>query len=103
MTKKEEVCPTSVFVKKLGGKWKLSIIHNLRNRSLRFGQLATLIEGISRKVLSEHLKQLENDKLIIRKVYEEIPPKVEYSLTEEGKDLLPLLQNIDIWINKHFK
>lgn len=103
MTKIEEVCSTSVFAQKLGGKWKLAIIYSLQNRSLRFGQLATLIEGISRKVLTDHLKQMENDKLINRKVYKEIPPKVDYSLTKEGKDLLPIFQNIDSWVNKHFK
>ena len=95
-------CPTSIFTDKLGGKWKLAIIYNLRNRHLRFGQLVTLVHGISRKVLTEHLKQMENDKLVTRKVYKEIPPKVEYALTDAGRDLLPLFQQIDSWVSKHY-
>ena len=98
----EELCPTSIFADKLGGKWKLAIIYNLRNRSLRFGQLATIVEGISRKVLTEHLRQMEEDKLIIRTVYKEVPPKVEYELTEAGQDLMPLFQKIDAWVRKHY-
>jgi DNA-binding HxlR family transcriptional regulator len=98
----EQICSTSVFTDKLGGKWKLAIIYNLRSRQLRFGQLATLVHGISRKVLTEHLKQMESDNLITRKEYKEIPPKVEYSLTEAGKDLLPLFQKIDSWVTKHY-
>lgn len=97
-----QFCPTSVFTDKLGGKWKLAIIYNLRNRHLRFGQLATLVHGISRKVLTEHLKQMENDNLITRKEFKEIPPKVEYGLTDAGRDLLPLFQKIDNWVSKHY-
>lgn len=98
----EQICSTSVFTDKLGGKWKLAIIYNLRSRQLRFGQLATLVHGISRKVLTEHLRQMESDNLITRKEYKEIPPKVEYSLTDAGKDLLPLFQKIDSWVTKHY-
>ena len=98
----EELCPTSIFEEKLGGKWKLAIIYNLRNRNLRFGQLANLVDGVSRKVLTEHLRQMEEDKLIIRTVYKEIPPRVEYGLTQAGKDLMPLFQKIDDWVRKHY-
>jgi DNA-binding HxlR family transcriptional regulator len=86
----------------LGGKWKLAIIYNLRNRNLRFGQLANLVDGVSRKVLTEHLRQMEEDKLIVRTVYKEIPPRVEYGLTQAGKDLMPLFQKIDDWVRKHY-
>jgi len=98
----KEVCSTSIFSEKLGGKWKLAIIYNLKNRSLRFGQLATLINGVSRKVLTEHLRQMENDNLISRTIYKETPPRVEYSLTKAGKDLIPLFQKIDDWVKKHY-
>jgi DNA-binding HxlR family transcriptional regulator len=98
----EELCPTSIFAEKLGGKWKLAIIYNLRNRNLRFGQLANLVDGVSRKVLTEHLRQMEEDKLIVRTVYKEIPPRVEYGLTQAGKDLIPLFQKIDDWVRKHY-
>ena len=98
----EELCPTSIFAEKLGGKWKLAIIYNLRNRNLRFGQLANLVDGVSRKVLTEHLRLMEEDKLIVRTVYKEIPPRVEYGLTQAGKDLMPLFQKIDDWVRKHY-
>lgn len=98
----EKLCPTSIFAEKLGGKWKLAIIYNLRNRNLRFGQLANLVDGVSRKVLTEHLRQMEEDKLIVRTVYKEIPPRVEYGLTQAGKDLMPLFQKIDDWVRKHY-
>lgn len=98
----EKLCPTSIFAEKLGGKWKLAIIYNLRNRNLRFGQLANLVDGVSRKVLTEHLRQMEEDKLIVRTVYKEIPPRVEYGLTQAGKDLIPLFQKIDDWVRKHY-
>ena len=98
----EELCPTSIFAEKLGGKWKLAISYNLRNRNLRFGRLANLVDGVSRKVLTEHLKQMEEDKLIVRTVYKEIPPRVEYGLTQAGKDLMPLFQKIDDWVRKHY-
>ena len=102
MKRIKELCPTSIFAEKLGGKWKLAIIYNLRNRNLRFGQLANLVDGVSRKVLTEHLRQMEEDKLIIRTVYKEIPPRVEYGLTQAGKDLMPLFQKIDDWVRKHY-
>jgi len=102
MKRIKELCPTSIFAEKLGGKWKLAIIYNLRNRNLRFGQLANLVDGVSRKVLTEHLRQMEEDKLIVRTVYKEIPPRVEYGLTQAGKDLMPLFQKIDDWVRKHY-
>ena len=69
---------------------------------MRFGQLATLVEGISRKVLTEHLRQMEQDKLITRTIYKQVSPKVEYELTEAGKDLMPLFQKIDSWVRKYY-
>ena len=96
-----EICSASAFTEKLGGKWKLSIIYNLRNRKLRFGQLATRIEGVSRKVLTDHLKQMEVDGLIKRESFKETPPRVEYSLTHASKELEPVLSSIDHWVKKH--
>lgn len=64
--------------------------------------MATLVEGISRKVLTEHLRQMVEDKLITRTVYKEVPPKVEYELTEAGQDLMPLFQKIDTWVKKYY-
>jgi len=96
-----EICSASAFTEKLGGKWKLSIIYNLRNRKLRFGQLATRIDGVSRKVLTDHLKQMEADGLVKRESFKETPPRVEYSLTHASKELEPVLISIDHWVKKH--
>ena len=101
MNKEMKICPVKFFTKKLGGKWKLSIIYNLRNRSLRFGQLAVIIDGISRKVLTDQLNQMEIDGLINRKSYKESPPRVEYSLTKSSLDLIPLFAKIDDWVGLH--
>lgn len=100
---KENICPASEFNNKLGGKWKLAVIYNLRNRKLRFGQLAAIIKGVSRKVLTDHLKQMEDDGLVKREAFRETPPRVEYSLTKAAKDLEPLLMAIDKWVIKHHK
>lgn len=94
-----KLCSASAFTHKLGGKWKLAIIYNLRNRKLRFGQLATRIDGVSRKVLTDHLKQMENDGLIKRESFKETPPRVEYSLTHASQELEPVLVAIDFWVN----
>ncbi|HIK66806.1 MAG TPA: transcriptional regulator [Flavobacteriales bacterium] len=101
MKKMSKLCSASVFTDKLGGKWKLAIIYNLRNRKLRFGQLATRIDGVSRKVLTDHLKQMEDDGLIKRESFKETPPRVEYSLTHASQELEPVLVSIDHWVTKH--
>lgn len=103
MKEKENICPATEFNNKLGGKWKLAVIYNLRNRKLRFGQLAAIIEGVSRKVLTDHLKQMEDDGLVKRESFKETPPRVEYSLTQAGKDLGPVLSTIGKWVIKHHK
>ena len=95
-------CPVSIFTEKLGGKWKLEIIYHLRNKTLRFGQLAAIINGVSRKVLTDHLKQMEKDNLVFRKSYNETPPRVEYSLSPAAKDLEPLFEKLGAWVQKHY-
>ena len=83
MEKQIKICSVSGFTSMLGGKWKLIIIDRLRKReALRFGFLAASIDNISRKVLSDQLKELVEDNLVIRKQFNEIPPRVENSLTE---------------------
>ena len=94
MNNENKFCTASVFTEKLGGKWKLSIIYNLSNKSLRFGQLAAVIDGISRKVLTDHLNQLVDDKLINRESFKETPPRVEYSLTDAAKKLATCTINL---------
>ncbi|RSK37259.1 winged helix-turn-helix transcriptional regulator [Hymenobacter metallilatus] len=81
----------------LGGKWKLIIISYLAQRQVRFGQLAQRLSLISRKVLTEQLKELEEDGIVRREAFAELPPRVEYSLTERGQALLPILDQLCAW------
>ena len=97
---KEKVCPVSEFTSMVGGKWKLVIIDRLRKKeSIRFGFLAESIDNISRKVLTDQLKELIKDGLVLREQYNEIPPRVEYSLTKKGKSLCSIFKSIDEWVN----
>ena len=102
MNNENKLCTASVFTEKLGGKWKLSIIYYLSSRILRFGQLAAVIDGISRKVLTDHLNQLVADKLINRESFKETPPRVEYSLTDAAIKLQPVLKSIDSWVRESY-
>ena len=85
------VCPVAMAVSLIGGKWKLLIIRNLKERPWRFNELQRDIEGISQKVLTDSLRQMIDDGLVYRHDYQEIPPKVEYGLTELGKEMLPII------------
>lgn len=85
----------------IGGKWKPIILYHLVFGTKRFGEIAVRIPNISRKVLTEQLKELENSKLIERKQYEEVPPRVEYSLTQLGQSLVPVFDEMAKWGNKH--
>ena len=84
-------------MKILGGKWKLPILHRLMDGKMRFSALYELIPSLSRKVLSDQLKQLEKDGLVIRKKYSQIPPKVEYSLTNQAIKLKPIIEFLSGW------
>ncbi|MBT7574295.1 MAG: helix-turn-helix transcriptional regulator [Flavobacteriaceae bacterium] len=97
----KELCPVESFTEMLGGKWKLLIINTIRKKGVvRFGQLATSIPNISRKVLTDQLKSLHRDNLISRKQYQQIPPKVEYSLTKKADGLCSVFKTIEDWVNK---
>ena len=85
------VCPVATAVSLIGGKWKLLIIRNLKERPWRFNELQRDIEGISQKVLTDSLRQMIDDGLVYRHDYQEMPPKVEYRLTELGKEMLPII------------
>ena len=85
------VCPVATAVSLIGGKWKLLIIRNLKERPWRFTELQRDIEGISQKVLTDSLRQMMDDGLVYRHDYQEMPPKVEYGLTELGKEMLPII------------
>ncbi|MFE1628826.1 winged helix-turn-helix transcriptional regulator [Brevibacillus reuszeri] len=87
----------------MGGKWRLPIIWALwKNETLRYNELKRNIDGITNMMLSQALKEMEDYGLITRKQYMEIPPRVEYSLTEAGKDLVPSLQSLAKW-GKHMQ
>ena len=97
----KELCPVESFTEMLGGKWKLLIINTIRKKGVvRFGQLAASIPNISRKVLTDQLKSLHRDNLISRKQYQQIPPKVEYSLTKKANGLCSVFKTIEDWVNK---
>ena len=97
----KELCPVEYFTEILGGKWKLLIINTIRKKGVvRFGQLAASIPNISRKVLTDQLKSLHRDNLISRKQYQQIPPKVEYSLTKKADGLCSVFKTIEDWVNK---
>jgi DNA-binding HxlR family transcriptional regulator len=86
----------------IGNKWKPIILYLLSSGSMRFGMLNTLIPTISKKVLTNQLKELENDGLLLRQSFAEIPPRVEYSLTEKAVGLLPALRMLSDWANEAY-
>lgn len=92
------ICPIQYTLEAIGGKWKLLILYFLMiDKVKRYGELKKSIPGITHKMLSSQLKELENYQLIHRKEYQQIPPKVEYSLSEKGVSLLPLLGLMYEW------
>jgi DNA-binding HxlR family transcriptional regulator len=94
-------CPFTRAIGTIGNKWKPIIINVIGTRSIRFGQLDAIVPNISRKVLTEQLKELEEDGLLQRLAYKEIPPRVEYSLSEKGLAFLPILESIKEWNIKY--
>ena len=105
MVKKEDLpaCPVATTVQLIGSKWKLLIIRNLMERPYRFNELQKSLEGISQKVLTENLRSMENDGIVSRRVYEEVPPRVEYALTELGVSMRPILDAMAEWGNNYKK
>ena len=99
MLTKEELpaCPVATTVQLIGSKWKLLILRNLMARPWRFNELRRDLEGISQKVLTDSLRAMEEDGIITRTVYPEVPPRVEYSLTELGRSLEPILDSMKVW------
>ena len=97
MRTKDELpeCPVATAVALIGGKWKLLLLRNLRERPWRFNELQRSIDGISRKVLTESLRQMVDDGLAYRHDYHENPPRVEYGLTELGKNMLPIITALE--------
>lgn len=90
-------CALDVTMNFVGGKWKAIVLWYLRKGTKRFGELKKLIPPITEKMLSLQLKELEKDGIVKRTIFAEVPPRVEYELTDEGKTLLPLLEEIATW------
>ena len=99
MVTKEELpaCPVATTVQLIGGKWKLLIMRNLLVRPWRFNELRKDLEGISQKVLTNSLRSMEEDGIITRTVYPEVPPRVEYSLSELGESMRPIMDAMEQW------
>ena len=95
--KEKNQCPVTATLQLIGGRWKAIILYCLTSGTKRFGEIVVRIPEISRKVLTEQLKELEADGLILRKQYNEIPPRVEYSLTDLGKSLSSVIRELEIW------
>lgn len=96
------VCLVGAGVSAVGGKWKIAIIWGLRNGTVRFNELHRMLpQSLSQSVLTKQLRELENDGLITRKIYHEIPPKVEYSLTQVGNALLPVIVELGEWSEEY--
>ena len=99
MKKKRElpICPVATTATLIGDKWKILIIRNLLERAWRFNELQKSLEGISQKVLTDNLRQLEQDGIIYRKDYKTNPPKVEYGMTELGLELSKILNQMALF------
>lgn len=98
MTKEEmPACPVATTVQLIGSKWKLLILRNLRMRPWRFNELRRELEGVSQKVLTDSLRAMEDDGIITRTVYPEVPPRVEYALSPLGKSMEPILDAMEQW------
>lgn len=94
-------CPVATTVQLIGSKWKLLIIRNLLVRPWRFNELQKSLDGISQKVLTDSLRSMENDGIIKRTVFAEVPPRVEYSLSELGESMRPILKAMEDFGNEY--
>ena len=94
-------CPVQSSLKLIGGKWKISLLYNLRHGPMRFGELKRSLSNITQQMLTKQLRELESDHLINREVFDVIPPKVEYSLSAFGKSIIPVLDSLCKWSSAH--
>ena len=103
MKTKEELpeCPVATTVQLIGSKWKLLILRNLLVRPWRFNELRKGLDGISQKVLTDSLRSMEEDGIITRTVYPEVPPRVEYALSELGESMRPIIKSMEDFGNNY--
>lgn len=97
MAKKTVSCPVETAIKVMGGRWKVLVLHELFGGVKRFSELSQKLAGVSHRTLTQQLRELESDGIIRRKVYRQVPPKVEYSLTPIGETLKPVLDQLHAW------
>ena len=105
MLAKEEMpaCPVATTIALIGSKWKLLIMRNLLSRPWRFNELRKDLDGVSQKVLTDSLRSMEEDGIIIRTVFPEVPPRVEYSLSELGESMRPIMDAMAVWGTEYKK
>lgn len=103
MKTKDELpdCPVATTVSLIGSKWKLLIMRNLLVHPWRFNELQKSLDGISQKVLTDSLRSMEADGIITRTVYPEVPPRVEYALSELGESMRPIIKSMEAWGNNY--
>lgn len=95
-------CPVRITNNVIGGKWKPIIFNLIVHEVNRFGEISRIVEGLSKKVLTTQLKELEADGLIVRKVYDVLPQRVEYELTEKGRTFIPVIHEMCNWAMQNF-
>lgn len=103
MKKELPACPVETTLLLIGDKWKVLILRDLIDGTKRFGELKKSVGSISQKMLTQQLREMEEDGLVKRKAYAEVPPRVEYSLTEDGMSLKPILDSMWAWGNQYKK
>jgi DNA-binding HxlR family transcriptional regulator len=96
-------CPVECALKAIGGRWKVLILRELFLDTKRFGELHRALHGITQKMLTQQLRELEQDGIVSRYVYQQVPPKVEYSLTDMGQTLKPILDSMHAWGLKYLE
>lgn len=96
-------CPVEAALDIVGGKWKAMLIFHVLDGTKRFGEFGRLLPGLTQRMLTTQLRELEADGVILRTVYAQVPPKVEYSITEFGRTLEPLLRELAAWAEGHVK
>lgn len=96
-------CPVEATLSLISDKWKILILRDLLTGTKRFGELKKSIGSISQKVLTSNLRAMEDDGLVVREVFAEVPPRVEYTLTERGESLRPVIDSMRIWGEEHME
>lgn len=103
MKRRAAACPAEATLQVIGGRWKILILWNLFQGSRRFSELMRAMAGITQKMLTQQLREMETDGIVHRKVYPEVPPKVEYSVTELGQSLKPVVSAMCKWGSERLK